>query len=428
MRKTGVNVWYLVAALAVLCAVGVRPAASAEDNKFRLKPGARGKNCLTCHVNFEDKLKQPFIHTPVRSGECSSCHNPHASSHDKFLEADPNKICFTCHADIIPEKALSSHKVVVEGNCLKCHDPHASKNKFNLLVSGNDLCFGCHKDMGETVKKATYKHNPVEKGCLTCHNPHASEKGDKLLKENVPGLCLNCHKAGTPSFQKQHMNYPVAKARCTSCHNPHGSDRAGILYTNVHRPVANKMCNQCHEDPSSPTPFATKKTGYQLCQGCHSNMVNETLSKNRIHWPLLDKTGCIHCHSPHAAPEKGLLKAPVKDLCSGCHADAMERQKRSETKHPPVKEGMCTTCHSPHASDQVFLIQQASLLDLCRTCHDYKQHSTHPVGEKVRDPRNTNIMVQCVSCHGTHGTENKHMLYYPTASELCTQCHTQYMR
>jgi DmsE family decaheme c-type cytochrome len=429
MKNKGMNVWYWpFPALIAVCVLGIIASVGAQENKFRLKQGAEGKNCLTCHVTFEDKLKQPFVHSPVKSRKCASCHNPHASSHGKLLTADPNKICFTCHPDVISKKARSSHVVVVEGNCIKCHDPHAAKNKFNLLEAGNKLCFGCHKDMGDTLAKVKFKHNPVERGCINCHNPHSSDQAASLLKDDVPALCLKCHKTATPSFQKQHMNYPVAKARCTSCHDPHGSDKGGVLYTNVHRPVANKMCNQCHEDPASPKPFATKKTGYELCRGCHSTMVNEALSKNRIHWPALDKTGCIHCHSPHASPVKGLLNAKMIDLCSGCHPDAIERQKRSQTKHAPIKDGMCTTCHSPHASDNVFLFKQASTIDLCLSCHNYGKHSTHPLGAKALDPRNNNVIVQCTSCHGTHGTENKKMLYYPTTTELCVQCHAEHRR
>jgi len=33
-------------------------------DQFRLKPGAKGKVCLTCHADFEETLKLPFVHTP----------------------------------------------------------------------------------------------------------------------------------------------------------------------------------------------------------------------------------------------------------------------------------------------------------------------------------------------------------------------------
>ena len=429
MKQKGMNVHcrlvLLFFAVAVLFAV---PAASAPENKFKLKPGAQGKICLACHVEFQKKLKSPFLHTPVKTGNCSGCHNPHTSSHGKLLAAGARTICSQCHKAVIPAKARSVNKAVHDGNCVNCHDPHAANNKSNLPKAGNELCFGCHKEMGETIKKVKFKHAPVERGCLTCHNAHASAQAGVLLKDDVPSLCIKCHKTDNPVFTKQHMNYPVTKARCTNCHNPHGSDKAGMLFQNVHKPVSGKMCNQCHEEPTSQNPLKVKKAGYELCRGCHSAMINETFNKNRLHWPLVGKKGCSSCHAPHASKEPALLREPMITLCGKCHPDTIERQERSQTKHSPIQSGTCTVCHSPHAGDRVFLLQKPSVIELCGTCHDYQKHSTHPIGEKVVDPRNKNLTLDCLSCHRSHGTENKHMLFYGTITELCTQCHAQYKR
>jgi len=410
-----------------VCTFFIAAQAYSQD-KFKLKPGARGKICLNCHVAFQDKLKSPFLHTPVKSGECSGCHNPHSSSYDKLLAADRDKICYKCHQSMIPEKSISAHKVVVEGNCTLCHDPHGSDNRFNLLRAGNELCFGCHTDMAESIKKASFKHNPVEKGCLNCHDPHASVQADSLLKNPVPSLCIGCHKTDKPSFVSRHMNYPVAKGRCTTCHNPHGSSRGSILFDNVHKPVASRMCNQCHVEPTAETPFATKKPGYELCMGCHNNLINEIFSKNRMHWPVMSKKGCLNCHNPHASTETYLLKEPMKALCGTCHEDTIQRQDRAESKHPPIQDGYCTNCHVPHSSDNSFLWNQASVLDLCGTCHDWTNHSTHPVGEKFKDPRNKNLSVLCLSCHRAHGKDQQRMIPFVTITNLCIQCHGEMKR
>lgn len=402
----------------------------AQDNelKFKLKPGATGKLCLNCHIDIQETIKKPFVHTPLKTGDCVGCHSPHTSSHGKLLAADTTNICSLCHKAMVPAGARSVHKVVAEGNCMKCHDPHAANNKFNLVKAGNDLCFSCHKAMGETVAKVKFKHNPVSKGCLTCHDPHASAKGDFMLRDDVPALCVQCHKTDKPIFARQHMNYPVANARCTSCHDPHGSDVAGILYNNVHKPVASKMCSQCHEEATSATPLKTKRIGMELCKGCHNDMVNKTLGKNRVHWPLLDKQGCLTCHNPHAAKQKGLLKGEMLTMCGGCHKDTIQRQEKSLTKHEPIRTGKCTACHDPHSSDSLFLANNASVIDLCGKCHDWQKHSTHPIGEKVKDPRDKNATLQCLSCHRSHGTDFKHFIPFATTSELCTQCHEQYKR
>jgi DmsE family decaheme c-type cytochrome len=425
------NLRYTTLVLLVIAGVcGTARISHGQENalKFKLKPGANGKLCLGCHTAFKEKLAKPFVHTPLKQGDCTGCHNPHTSSHGKLLAEDTTKICYVCHRNVVPEGAKSVHKVVADGTCMKCHDPHSSDNKFNLLKGGNDLCFECHKEMGATIAKVRFKHNPVTKGCLMCHDPHASGNAGSLLKNSVPALCIGCHKTERPNFIKKHMNYPVATARCTGCHDPHGSDKAGILYNNVHQPVASKMCTQCHEDPTSPNPLKTKKSGYELCRGCHSGLVNEMLSKNRIHWPILTKEGCLNCHNPHASKQKGLLKADMLKVCGTCHQDTIQRQAKSLTKHEPIKDGKCTACHNPHASDNVFLFKQAGIIDLCATCHDWQKHSTHPLGEKVRDKRNNNLSVQCLSCHRSHGTPYKSFVPFPTTTDLCTQCHEKYKR
>lgn len=401
----------------------------AEDNTkaFKLKPGAYASLCLKCHSTFNDKLKKAFIHTPVKK-ECTGCHNPHTSSHDKLLAGPATTICYRCHKSIVPAEALSVHKPVAEGNCMKCHDPHSADNKDNLILPGNALCFSCHKSLGEAIAKVKRKHNPVEKGCATCHLSHASTKGEWLLKDKVIALCTGCHKTDAPNFLKRHMNYPVATAKCTGCHDPHGSDQPGILYNNVHKPVASRLCNQCHDEPTSPTPLKVKKEGYELCRGCHNTMMAQALDKKQIHWPVLSKEGCLSCHSPHAAPRKGLLKGEQLVLCGKCHADTLQRQAKSVTKHEPVMTGMCTSCHDPHSANSQFITKEATTIELCGTCHDWMKHSTHPIGDKVRDPRNKNLTVQCLSCHRAHGTDFKNMLPFPSTSELCVECHEQFRR
>lgn len=418
--KTALVVFAIVSTMAV--------SLSHSEDKFRLKPGAKGKVCLTCHETFKEKLKLPFVHTPVKAGDCSDCHNPHTSAHGKLLAEDISKLCFSCHEGIVPEKARSAHKVVVEGNCVRCHDPHAASNKNNLLVAGNELCFSCHQRIAKEVAGNRFRHNPVEKGCLNCHTPHGSSNSMFLLKSNVPGICVACHRPDAPAFGKQHMGYPVAKSNCSSCHDPHGSDSRGNLWGKPHRPVVNKMCKQCHLDPSSPDALKTRKAGYELCRGCHNTQMNEILDKNRIHWPVMDKMSCQNCHRPHASRENALLKKAQLPLCGECHQDTIERLDKSLVKHKPAEEGRCTKCHMPHSSNNVFLLDNTSQINLCGTCHDWQRHSSHPIGEKVTDKRNRNLTMDCSSCHAPHGSEHKRFLWYDVKMDLCVQCHEQYKR
>jgi len=403
-------------------------ARAATDKDFKLKPGARGKLCLNCHVDFSSRLKKRYVHTPVKNGDCTGCHNPHASDHGKMLAASSEKICALCHGTMVSKDARSTHKVVLEGKCTLCHDPHSSDNKNNLLKGGNELCFSCHENMATYVKDLKDPHAPVAEDCLNCHNPHSSEGGNFLLSADPPELCQNCHDLEGKKLAAAHMGYPVGKASCVACHNPHGSNQRAILYNEVHPPVAKRMCNQCHEDPKSANPLATKRTGYELCRGCHNDKVNAILGANNLHWPVVGKNGCLDCHNPHASTQSKLLKAPMLKVCGQCHADTIQRMDKSVTKHKPIADGNCTACHNPHSSNNQFLFKEQTVLKLCGQCHEWMTHSSHPIGDKYTDPRNENMTMNCLSCHRAHGTEYEKFIPFPTITNLCIQCHEKFRR
>ena len=421
---------FLLCILGPLIFAAVAQAYSPE--KFKLKAGAKGKLCLKCHEKFQKTLKSRYLHPLLKNGECTGCHVPHASSHKGLLTAGPTKLCRECHKKVLPENARSTHMAVKEGDCKKCHNSHGSDNKFILTKSGSALCLDCHKDMGERIKKNQFRHKSLakNKGCLNCHDPHASNRLAFLLKKEAPALCLGCHKTDKPFFKKRHMNYAVADSNCSSCHNPHGSDKKGILYAAAHKPVSEKKCGECHAGPKSSTPLKTKKQGIELCRQCHKEMMDKTLDKNRVHWPLLDNIGCLNCHNPHAAKQKKLLKGPIVNVCGSCHADTIELQKLSINNPKnkglcePVKTGNCITCHAPHAADNNLLMAQSSTTELCGKCHEWQTHSTHPIGDKIIDQRNKNLTVDCLSCHKSCGTgNNPGMMHFENTYEMCVQCH-----
>lgn len=419
---------YALVATVVAAVAGFVPSLADDAAKFKLKPGAAGKLCLECHVDFQDTIKMPSVHTPVKTGQCAGCHDPHASEHGKLLEETPDKICATCHGTMIPEGATSAHEAVAAGNCVACHDPHASPNKYNLVRAGNDLCLGCHDDVKRSLAAAQNHHAPVDRNCLGCHDPHASKSSPSLLVKSVPSLCLGCHKPDQPGFAKAHMGYSVDKSNCASCHDPHGSSNKGILWASVHEPVKNRMCAQCHGDPVPGTVPTAKRAAPDLCAGCHNKLFTEIASRNVAHWPVLSGRACANCHEPHASKSSGLLRAAPKRLCGSCHSDTIARQDRSVTKHPPIDDGECMSCHTPHASDRPFLFAGANQLEVCGTCHDWQQHSSHPLGDKAVDMRNPNLRVDCESCHRSHGTAFPHFAHADTKGDLCTQCHTQFTR
>jgi len=405
------------------------PNAAGAAAKYKLRPGASGQICLDCHGDFQLVVAKPFLHTPVKTRNCVACHSPHASDHGKLLAVEPAKVCYQCHAKIVPAAPKSTHRPVAEKGCTACHDAHASQNKFVLLKPEGELCASCHKPVVEAAAKARYPHRPLaQTGCTTCHDPHGSDKADHLLKAAPPDLCLACHKTSAPIFAKAHLNYPVGKADCTSCHDPHGSSQRGMLYDKVHPPVAKLMCAQCHEAATSPNPLATKAEAPGLCRSCHASMLTAMLDKNRVHQPVLEGKSCLTCHSPHASKEAALLRSSPAKVCGNCHADTIAKNDRALERHAPVDAGECGSCHDPHSASSSFLFVNDDRIALCATCHDWTAHSTHPIGAKAIDPRNKNLSLDCLSCHRAHGTEHKKLLPYATQTEMCVKCHEAYTR
>ena len=90
-------------------------------DKFKLKPGARGKLCVECHDEFKETLGKPVVHKPISEGDCASCHNPHTSNYEMLLAAESGEMCMECHDDLAPQEAMSVHEVFVDGKCLACH-------------------------------------------------------------------------------------------------------------------------------------------------------------------------------------------------------------------------------------------------------------------------------------------------------------------
>ena len=414
---------YTTAALLVIASL-LLPASTWAANDYKLKPGADGELCLSCHEVFQQKLKLRHVHEPAAEGQCSECHNPHASKHGALLHTEPNLICQECHDDLLPDKTVSVHEVVADGLCTDCHDTHASKNRDLLVTPRKELCFDCHEGIEKSVRESAVVHEPATDGCLDCHDAHASAKAPSLLTVKEPDLCLDCHDSSQPNFSRSHLGYPVTSSTCSLCHDPHGSNKSAILKDNVHSPVAKRMCGQCHKGNAAPGKTPPAEGNIETCGECHKKTVEVALRSANSHWPALDQEGCLTCHDPHASKQPKLLSERELDLCGGCHPSVVTRQQHSKVKHEPVLDGDCNACHTPHGSDNPYLFEFETDIDVCAECHEFQRHSTHPIGNEVKDPRNTNATLDCSSCHRAHGTQYDHMFPFATYTFLCTQCHT----
>jgi predicted CXXCH cytochrome family protein len=165
------------------------------------------------------------VHKPYADADCSACHGPHGGQTRSLLkEPSVAALCDSCHdnkrdprtgrtirgvqAEIADAKF--KHGPVEKGDCSACHQAHASPHP--MLLNGaydkgfyvafsetsHEMCFQCHDRRLAEEEKSTatafrdgarnlhYVHVHREKGrnCRVCHEVHAGNE-EKLLRKSV---------------------------------------------------------------------------------------------------------------------------------------------------------------------------------------------------------------------------------------------------
>ncbi len=368
--------------------------------------------CLECHKEVDGFFDKKRVHKPVAGGQCTACHNPHASKHKDLIGADREELCYGCHPKDRLFRGKVVHQPVVEGLCLECHASHSSDNPWLLRGKEAELCFGCHKR--EEIQGRKFVHPEVESGrCTTCHDPHGSTLMGLIVKEN---MCISCHNAGSDGLKTAHSGLNVKGTRCLSCHSPHSSDNAGIVKANVHKPFAEKRCDVCHE----PGSKEVARKGYNMCLACHDGTMQSFYK--RYNHLMAGKEGnfCADCHTPHASDERALLKDREDKTCWQCHEDTEGFTHSARYVHPDLKK--CLDCHVSHGSNARYMLTAGDNTCSMEGCHPSQGRFTHPVGEKAIDPRSREPM-NCSTCHNPMGSPEEFILRAGKVVELCIKCH-----
>lgn len=157
---------------------------SFKTDRSQLKSTRASDLCYSCHQNVRAQMMRTSHH-PVREGkmDCSSCHDAHSSATRGLIKGDSvNDLCYTCHT----EKRgpfLWEHAPVRE-NCSTCHSPHGSNHDKLLVAKMPYLCQRCHLntrhpgtlyDLRNTQLGTNPSNRVVEHACRNCHqNVHGS--------------------------------------------------------------------------------------------------------------------------------------------------------------------------------------------------------------------------------------------------------------
>ena len=95
-------------------------------------------SCRGCHRAIEQGEN---VHAPVAGGECSSCHRESGGKvHPRekgavTLVAEGAQLCYQCHDSKAAKKYI--HSPVASGDCTACHDPHHAYSTAAATSSGD---------------------------------------------------------------------------------------------------------------------------------------------------------------------------------------------------------------------------------------------------------------------------------------------------
>ena len=212
-----------------------------------------------------------------------------------LTQPDAKSLCVTCHDE--KAKQIESAKVPhpgALGDCTDCHNPHASKYIGLPKTNPVDICLGCHTDIADLGKKPVHHQPAFTQGCGTCHEPHGGEREKLLRAQGQLALSGMSRARRTPRedkdaqflkifggtvrlpadfFQKNKVvvlplkygkghpvvGHPVSdvtdprnvskliqKMSCLSCHQPHSSLHPDLLVNDQENNT--KFCATCHKD------------------------------------------------------------------------------------------------------------------------------------------------------------------------------------
>ncbi len=212
-----------------------------------------------------------------------------------------------------PAEAMTVHKPF-EGECTQCHEQHASKEPSLLKQSVGELCTSCHEPIAKQIAGANVKHSAVsvDRACLNCHAPHTSIDS-KLLRSVSTKLCLECHNkpikkadgkmiesVAKMSAKGQQLHGPVKEGDCSSCHEVHGGAHRALLikpYSETfYQPFDNDayaLCFSCHKRELATEQSTTTMTGFR----------NGDQNLHYVHVIAQGEAGrsCRVCHDTHSA-------------------------------------------------------------------------------------------------------------------------------
>ena len=331
--------------------------------------------------------------------------------------------CIECHQD--KAKGKSVHSAIAMG-CTSCHEIRTNKDvtRVKLITTTPvKLCLQCHSDKDAAQIKG-HVHSPAVRDCTKCHDPHVSDNKNQLLKPTSgaaknDNLCLQCHDMGlnTPANGSRHAALDMG---CETCHVTHKvGDPNNREFAKHLTKDAPALCVDCHDTKDASLAKAHQNQPFQKadCLTCHDPHQSRSpkLMQAFQHNPFESKS-CDTCHGPAKDGKIVLTQASVKELCVTCHSDKAEQIEKAKVQHPGA-QGDCTDCHSPHAGKSPGF-PKPDAVNVCLGCHTDMADL-----QKKKDLHQPAFEQGCATCHEPHGGVNQHLLRTANVNTVCLECH-----
>ncbi|MBW2541015.1 MAG: hypothetical protein JRF15_02910 [Deltaproteobacteria bacterium] len=332
--------------------------------------------------------------------QCTSCHDPHASSYPKFLAMSNaySELCTACHDKQGWEQSAhstspagwngsgtnpwpySSETSVAANGCANCHTAHGAGIAESLLVfpREEDNCFSCHD--GSTADtnvlaefRKSFRH-PVESSfgshvateapfamprhveCQDCHNPHAAFQGEAAAPD-IPASLSGVSGVGASGTPVEIARYEYEV--CFRCHAdgpdvPSPYIERQILEPNIRlkmdirNPSYHPVVAQGQNVDVPSLIYPLRETSMIYCSDCHSGSAGSAQFGIRgphgSDWPFL-------LEQPYSVADGTIESYQAYALCYKCHDRNLllsDGPTGIHNKHVVEEDTTCSVCHDPH--------------------------------------------------------------------------------
>lgn len=346
-------------------------------------------------ANFE---ASPHGTISASSQSCSACHRVHSAvgpSLSAFLAAGEAVETTTAMG---PERATAANQAA----CLSCHNGDLGRDMRTPFLSAESK-HPVMIDDGEGLLR-----------CGSCHKSHRSDAAEDTALLDVNGavsgnaVCYGCHGAdsGLPAgdltvFETSvHSSLDSSSAvgvTCGACHETHTSPNESLLtYSSW------MNCVRCHDvrGPAESPDVATMLTGSAGYRTTHvATSVDHEANGSRM--------SCQNCHSAMSLTADAPLVDPDNPSPSGAwtSSDRNAFCLRCHDGTLPTAEQTGTWAEAPLGAGG-----SASTVDIASAF----QVNAHGNGTSVDGPQflrpgmgySAGMVLDCETCHGTHGTVN----------------------